>query len=203
MDVIFGKINRALVPVEYEGLDTQTAEVIVDNIKKTIEVNVKGNVDGAVLYTEHQDLTEEQKEIARENIGATDTTYQAGDNIDISNGTISFSSGEATLGQVPTADGDGGVTWEDPSGSAEGAVRYDEEQTLTPTQEKRAMDNMGILHSDIWRFKLENGETAMRRVLTYIDIDSNLVNEAIVGRRIVGSDPNVAGYAQAGFAVAG
>ncbi|MBO7735560.1 MAG: hypothetical protein J6S67_23545 [Methanobrevibacter sp.] len=91
---------------------------------------------------------------------------------------------------------------EDGIAAAGDTVSYDEAQVLTTSQEKQAMDNMGILHSEIWRFKLENGETVIRRVLTYIDKDSNLVNEAIVDRCIVASDPNTAGFAQAGFAVA-
>ena len=39
------------------------------------------------------------------------TTYTAGDNIDITNNTISVDSGSATSGQLLAADGEGGATW--------------------------------------------------------------------------------------------
>ena len=37
---LYGKINRDIVPMTYEGVDTETAETIVDNKNKTIKVNV-------------------------------------------------------------------------------------------------------------------------------------------------------------------
>ena len=46
-------------------------------------------------------------------ISATDTTYAAGSNINITSDIISVDSGDATLGQVLTADGQGGATWGD------------------------------------------------------------------------------------------
>lgn len=70
---LYGKINRNIVPMTYEGVDTETAETIVDNENKTIKVNVIGDVgSGNVRYDEVQHLTEEEKEIARNNIGASD-----------------------------------------------------------------------------------------------------------------------------------
>ena len=86
---LFGKINRTIIPIEYTGVDTETAQTIVDNEKKTIEVNVLASIDeGAVRYDVAQELTEEEKQTARENIGANNA-YIAGDNITISDGVIS------------------------------------------------------------------------------------------------------------------
>lgn len=68
---LYGKINRDIVPMTYEGVDTETAETIVDNKNKTIKVNVIGDT-GSVRYDEVQHLTEKEKEIARDNIGAGD-----------------------------------------------------------------------------------------------------------------------------------
>jgi len=70
---LYGKINRDIVPITYEGVDTETAETIVDNKNKTIKVNVIGDIgSGSVRYDEEQHLTEKEKETARDNIGAGD-----------------------------------------------------------------------------------------------------------------------------------
>jgi len=56
---LYGKVNRDVIPMTYEGVTTETAEVVVDNKKRTIKVNVIGDMgEGAVKYDEVQDLTE-------------------------------------------------------------------------------------------------------------------------------------------------
>jgi hypothetical protein len=41
MDYLYGKLNNEIEKVYYEGKDTDTASVTVDNKKCTISVNVK------------------------------------------------------------------------------------------------------------------------------------------------------------------
>lgn len=101
---LYGKVNRDVIPMTYEGVTTETAEVVVDNKKRTIKVNVIGDMgEGAVKYDEVQDLTEQQKEIARANIGATDTVYEAGDNITIEGNVISAQ--DTTYNNLPAKEG--------------------------------------------------------------------------------------------------
>ena len=46
MDYIYGELQKAVEKVTYEGLDSKTAAVVVDNEKNTIQVNI---VDVPVL----------------------------------------------------------------------------------------------------------------------------------------------------------
>lgn len=41
MNALYGKLNMEMTPIRYEGKDTDTASVSVDNSNKTIAVNVK------------------------------------------------------------------------------------------------------------------------------------------------------------------
>lgn len=101
-NVIFGKLNKKIIPLEYTGVDTETANTIVDNENKTIEVNVLG-IDGVVKYNEEQHLTSEEKERAKNNIGVIDyvggTTETA--EVHISGDTISVD--VTDVGEVYTA----------------------------------------------------------------------------------------------------
>ena len=71
-------------------------------------VKTKVTIDSAdTVYTAGTNV-----QINNNVISATDTTYSAGDNIDITSNEISVDSGNATLGQILTADGNGSATWE-------------------------------------------------------------------------------------------
>ena len=41
MAALYGKLNMEMTPIRYNGKDTDTATVLVDNANKTISVNVK------------------------------------------------------------------------------------------------------------------------------------------------------------------
>ncbi len=41
MSALYGKLNMEMTPIRYGGKDTDTASVLVDNVNKTISVNVK------------------------------------------------------------------------------------------------------------------------------------------------------------------
>ena len=41
---IYGKLNSEVTPVLYKGLNTNTAQVVVNNSDKTIKVNVIGGI---------------------------------------------------------------------------------------------------------------------------------------------------------------
>ena len=41
MDYLYGKLNKEVEKVLYKGLETETANVIVDNITDTIAVEIK------------------------------------------------------------------------------------------------------------------------------------------------------------------
>lgn len=69
-----GNLNSAYIPIYYNGVKTDTIEVIVDNIEKTIKANlIKGMTDeGAVRFDMVQGLTNAERERARRNIGAVE-----------------------------------------------------------------------------------------------------------------------------------
>lgn len=72
-NVVYGKLNRRIIPLKYTGVDTETANTTVDNENQTISVDVIG-IDGVVKYNEPQDLTNEEKEQAKSNIGVVEYT---------------------------------------------------------------------------------------------------------------------------------
>lgn len=69
-----GNLNSAYIPIYYNGVKTDTIEVIVDNIEKTIKANlIKGMTgEGAVRFDMVQGLTNAERERARRNIGAVE-----------------------------------------------------------------------------------------------------------------------------------
>ena len=127
-NVVFGRLNEKIVPIEYTGVDTDTADITVDNDNKIIKVDVRGT-NGVVRYDKEQYLSFAERERARNNIGVVDyvggTTetaevhinedtisvdvtnvgeiYTAGDNIQISANNV-ISATDTTYDNLPASE---------------------------------------------------------------------------------------------------
>lgn len=104
--------------------------------------------DGAVLYSEEQDLTEIQQVLARANIGAI-SKEDLPDPIeivqDLGDSTTAVMSQRAVTEAISEV-------------SSEGTVRYDEAQDLTTSEQNQALENIG---ADLMVIDLVNGQAVL------------------------------------------
>ena len=49
MEYIYGQLNQCLIDYDYEGLSTDTATTVVDNINRTISVNITNPINASTL----------------------------------------------------------------------------------------------------------------------------------------------------------
>ena len=87
MDFIYGETNKQTIQKEYQGKDTETAKVIVDNENNTISVDVIGGgssgfiiVNGANITVEKQQLFNPVMETYRDAYACTVTNQDIEEN---------------------------------------------------------------------------------------------------------------------------
>lgn len=63
MDFIYGETNKQTIQKEYQGKDTETAKVIVDNENNTISVDVIGGGSSGFIIVNGANITVEKQQL--------------------------------------------------------------------------------------------------------------------------------------------
>lgn len=88
MDYIYGSLNEDVEPVEYFGVDTDTANIDIDQTKREIRVNVKKVPKTLTIVSGDEEVVFDGSKAVRLEVG--DKNYVAGDGINIEDKTISI-----------------------------------------------------------------------------------------------------------------